>query len=157
MRRWPSYSFFSRIDRVLRRSLGVSESDKADDTVKPAPPVVAPETTEDEFASETKKEEKPLVNLADLDLDENLADVPLDQVDQREEAPFDTSKAIQVDVDDSGSGNKVGIVPTEGSKWGAGSWEDKLEGDGFVDIQDFLKSEKEKNEKFKEAAAHDEL
>jgi hypothetical protein len=31
--------FFTRMDRVLRRSLGVSESAKADDTVKPAPPV----------------------------------------------------------------------------------------------------------------------
>jgi heat shock protein beta len=31
--------FFSRMDRVLRRSLGVSETAKADDTVKPAPPV----------------------------------------------------------------------------------------------------------------------
>ncbi|KAF5321366.1 hypothetical protein D9619_001109 [Psilocybe cf. subviscida] len=31
--------FFTRMDRVLRRSLGVSEAAKADDTVKPAPPV----------------------------------------------------------------------------------------------------------------------
>lgn len=31
--------FFARMDRVLRRSLGVSETAKADDTVKPAPPV----------------------------------------------------------------------------------------------------------------------
>ena len=33
-----SNSFFSRVDRILRRSLGVSETAKADDTVKPAPP-----------------------------------------------------------------------------------------------------------------------
>lgn len=32
-------TFFERVDRVLRRSLGVSESAKADATVKPAPPV----------------------------------------------------------------------------------------------------------------------
>ncbi|KAF9009082.1 Hsp90 protein-domain-containing protein [Cyathus striatus] len=31
--------FFSRIDRVLRRSLGVSETAPTDETVKPAPPV----------------------------------------------------------------------------------------------------------------------
>ncbi|CUA69091.1 Endoplasmin [Rhizoctonia solani] len=31
--------FFSRMDRVLRRSLGVSETAKGDETVKPAPPV----------------------------------------------------------------------------------------------------------------------
>ncbi|KAG8884080.1 hypothetical protein FRB97_005303 [Tulasnella sp. 331] len=151
-----SNMFFSRVDRVLRRSLGVSESAKADDTVKPAPPIAAPETTEDDSTSETK-EKKPLVDLADLDLDENLGDIPLDQIDQRAEAPFDTSKAIKVDIDDSGSGHKVGIVPTEESKWGAGSWEDKLEGDNFIDIQDFLKAEQEKIEKTKEAAAHDEL
>lgn len=32
-------SFFSRVDRVLRRSLGVSETASTDTTVKPAPPV----------------------------------------------------------------------------------------------------------------------
>ena len=31
--------FFTRVDRVLRRSLGVSENAKTDATVKPAPPV----------------------------------------------------------------------------------------------------------------------
>ena len=31
--------FFTRVDRVLRRSLGVSEHAKTDATVKPAPPV----------------------------------------------------------------------------------------------------------------------
>lgn len=31
--------FFERVDRVLRRSLGVSETAQADTTVKPAPPV----------------------------------------------------------------------------------------------------------------------
>ncbi|KEP55374.1 cation-transporting ATPase [Rhizoctonia solani 123E] len=34
-----SHLFFTRMDRVLRRSLGVSESAKGDETVKPAPPV----------------------------------------------------------------------------------------------------------------------
>lgn len=43
--------FFTRIDRVLRRSLGVSEHLKADANVKPAPPVETgpiPEDVEDE-------------------------------------------------------------------------------------------------------------
>lgn len=31
--------FFTRVDRVLRRSLGVSETAQTDTTVKPAPPV----------------------------------------------------------------------------------------------------------------------
>jgi len=34
-----SNTFFTRVDRVLRRSLGVSETAKTDATVKPAPPV----------------------------------------------------------------------------------------------------------------------
>ena len=33
------HRFFARVDRVLRRSLGVSEHAKTDSTVKPAPPV----------------------------------------------------------------------------------------------------------------------
>jgi heat shock protein beta len=33
------HRFFSRVDRVLRRSLGVSETAPTDTTVKPAPPV----------------------------------------------------------------------------------------------------------------------
>lgn len=33
------YRFFSRIDRVLRRSIGVSESARGEAKVKPAPPV----------------------------------------------------------------------------------------------------------------------
>ncbi|KIK06721.1 hypothetical protein K443DRAFT_2857 [Laccaria amethystina LaAM-08-1] len=34
-----SHRFFSRVDRVLRRSLGVSETAPTDESVKPAPPV----------------------------------------------------------------------------------------------------------------------
>lgn len=40
--------FFTRVDRVLRRSLGVSELAKADATVKPAPPV-EPELPQEDF------------------------------------------------------------------------------------------------------------
>ncbi|KAJ7276359.1 Hsp90 protein-domain-containing protein [Mycena haematopus] len=41
--------FFTRVDRVLRRSLGVSETAPTDATVKPAPPV-DPELPTEEFA-----------------------------------------------------------------------------------------------------------
>ncbi|KAJ7638797.1 Hsp90 protein-domain-containing protein [Roridomyces roridus] len=43
-----SNSFFTRVDRVLRRSLGVSETAPTDTTVKPAPPV-DPELPTEEY------------------------------------------------------------------------------------------------------------
>ncbi|KAL0949963.1 hypothetical protein HGRIS_009983 [Hohenbuehelia grisea] len=42
-------TFFTRVDRVLRRSLGVSETAQADATVKPAPPVDPKLPTEEEL------------------------------------------------------------------------------------------------------------
>jgi len=44
-----SDGFFVRVDRVLRRSLGVSEHAKTDTSVKPAPPVESELPSEDEF------------------------------------------------------------------------------------------------------------
>lgn len=41
--------FYTRVEKVLRRSLGVSQTAKADTTVKPAPPV-SPEVEEEELA-----------------------------------------------------------------------------------------------------------
>ncbi|CAA7259747.1 unnamed protein product [Cyclocybe aegerita] len=49
--------FFTRVDRVLRRSLGVSEAATTDETVKPAPPAVK-DLSEDE-RDETPKPEEP--------------------------------------------------------------------------------------------------
>ena len=43
-------SFFTRVDRILRRSLGVSETAPTDDTVRPAPPVDPSPPADDEFA-----------------------------------------------------------------------------------------------------------
>lgn len=43
-----AHSFFTRIDHVLRRSLGVSEKLEADKNVKPAPPVEAGPLQEDD-------------------------------------------------------------------------------------------------------------
>lgn len=46
------FSFFSRVDRVLRRSLGVSETAPTDETVKPAPPVDPELPSEEEMQPE---------------------------------------------------------------------------------------------------------
>ncbi|KAG5646569.1 hypothetical protein DXG03_002872 [Asterophora parasitica] len=45
-------AFFSRVDKVLRRSLGVSETAPTDETVKPAPPVDPELPSEEEQAEE---------------------------------------------------------------------------------------------------------
>lgn len=49
-----SNKFLSRVDRVLRRSLGVSETAPTDDTVKPAPPV-DPEVPDETFEDPEQK------------------------------------------------------------------------------------------------------
>jgi heat shock protein beta len=54
-----SNRFFSRVDRVLRRSLGVSETAKTDESVKPAPPV------ETEAPAEVDESDKPGIILPD--------------------------------------------------------------------------------------------
>jgi len=60
-----SNGFFTRIDRVLRRSLGVSESAATDTTVKPAPPV-------DESGSQVDKDELARQLASELDHDAQL-------------------------------------------------------------------------------------
>ena len=55
--------FFARVDRVLRRSLGVSETAKADASVKPAPPV-DPESPFDE-EQESQKKGTPFLQVPD--------------------------------------------------------------------------------------------
>ncbi|KAF8655303.1 hypothetical protein AX16_003200 [Volvariella volvacea WC 439] len=57
-----SNSFFTRVDRVLRRSLGVSETAPTDTTVKPAPPV-DPSLSEEN--AEEEDDGKPKVILPD--------------------------------------------------------------------------------------------
>jgi heat shock protein beta len=54
-----SNRFFSRVDRVLRRSLGVSETAKTDESVKPAPPV------ETEPPAQVDESDKPGIVLPD--------------------------------------------------------------------------------------------
>ncbi|KAH8105965.1 heat shock protein Hsp90 [Cristinia sonorae] len=49
-----SNEFFSRVDRILRRSLGVSETAPTDTSVKPAPPI------DPELPTEDEPEEDPL-------------------------------------------------------------------------------------------------
>ena len=55
-----SNRFFSRVDRVLRRSLGVSETAKTDESVKPAPPVEM-----DSDSEATDESDKPGIVLPD--------------------------------------------------------------------------------------------
>ncbi|TFK75925.1 HSP90-domain-containing protein [Pluteus cervinus] len=57
-----SNTFFTRVDRVLRRSLGVSETAPTDDSVKPAPPV---DPTMPESKTEEEDDGKPKVILPD--------------------------------------------------------------------------------------------
>ncbi|EKM59171.1 uncharacterized protein PHACADRAFT_249432 [Phanerochaete carnosa HHB-10118-sp] len=45
-----SHNFFARVDRILRRSLGVSEHAPTDASVKPAPPVDPSHPADEEFA-----------------------------------------------------------------------------------------------------------
>jgi len=72
-----SNEFFSRMDRVLRRSLGVSETATADETVKPAPPVDPKLPSEEEleappvFKNEAAQDDKPQIILPD-DLKDKL-------------------------------------------------------------------------------------
>lgn len=47
--------FLFKIDRVLRRSLGVSETAPTDETVKPAPPVDPSLPTEEELMEDALK------------------------------------------------------------------------------------------------------
>ena len=51
--------FYSRVERVLRRSLGVSQTAKADTEVKPAPPV---DSTLEE-GEETEETKEPHLNI----------------------------------------------------------------------------------------------
>lgn len=57
------YRFFTRVDRILRRSLGVSETAAADSTVKPAPPI-DPTVEHDEEPEESLDFEVPVVKIA---------------------------------------------------------------------------------------------
>jgi len=80
-----SNAFFARVDKVLRRSLGVSESATTDATVEPAPPVdpSLPEDGEKE-ASDGKFED-----------DEQAGPEILDAI--RDQAPFATEEFDEVE------------------------------------------------------------
>ncbi|KAF8489119.1 heat shock protein Hsp90 [Gautieria morchelliformis] len=63
--------FFERVDMVLRRSLGVSESAKADATVKPAPPVdPEPLTTTSELPKPSVELPEDLKGKVQIDMEE---------------------------------------------------------------------------------------
>ena len=70
------FRFFVRVDRVLRRSLGVSETARADESVKPAPPV-------DEKSLDDLETEKTKVSLEDyLQQKENQGGPKIDIPDE---------------------------------------------------------------------------
>ncbi|KAJ1309073.1 hypothetical protein OPQ81_004752 [Rhizoctonia solani] len=75
--------FFSRMDRVLRRSLGVSETAKGDETVKPAPPVDDTPLEEPGVLPEGAFEDI-LDNTADQQTFQPKVDVKVDALDDEE-------------------------------------------------------------------------
>ncbi|KAG8903450.1 hypothetical protein FRB99_003272 [Tulasnella sp. 403] len=109
--------FFSRVDRVLRRSLGVSESAKADDKVKPAPPTVEPD-------EKVEKEELP-----NMDEEENLANYVVS-----DKAPFDTTKAVDININDHTEG-KVGLAADKDNEPVWVDWDKR----GAQNLEDLLK------------------
>ncbi|KAF9058206.1 heat shock protein Hsp90 [Panaeolus papilionaceus] len=77
-------NFFTRVDRVLRRSLGVSETAQTKVDVKPAPPVASPEDEEEAEADSSAKAEydedgKPGIVLPD-ELKGKL-DIQMEEID----------------------------------------------------------------------------
>jgi heat shock protein beta len=68
--------FLTRVDRVLRRSLGVSETAPTDDTVKPAPPV-DPELPSDIPVDD----EKMFFNLPD-EMKNNQIEFEMEEIDE---------------------------------------------------------------------------
>jgi len=75
--------FFTRMDRVLRRSLGVSETAKADDTVKPAPPVDDTPLEEPGVMSDDMLDDTLLDNQADQQATPKV-DIKVDEFDDEE-------------------------------------------------------------------------
>ena len=74
-------SFFLRVDRVLRRSLGVSETAPTDTTVKPAPPV------DPELPSEVSEDIPlpPMDDMPGIHMPEHLRDqmkIELEEIDE---------------------------------------------------------------------------
>jgi heat shock protein beta len=87
--------FFNRVDRVLRRSLGVSETAPTDATVKPAPPVDSELPTEEfvepnQFGdfmdySDFKKQQQPFEDKPGVVLPDHLKDqisIELEEIDE---------------------------------------------------------------------------
>ncbi|KAF7352824.1 HSP90-domain-containing protein [Mycena venus] len=87
--------FFTRVDRVLRRSLGVSETAPTDTTVKPAPPVdpelpteefVDPDQFADQFMDYSQfKEQIPAADKPGIQLPDHLKDkmqIEMEEIDE---------------------------------------------------------------------------
>ena len=72
------------MDRVLRRSLGVSENAKADDSVKPAPPVDDTPLEEPGVMSDDMLEDILVDNQADQQQATPKVDIKVDEFDDEE-------------------------------------------------------------------------
>ena len=81
------FSFFSRVDKVLRRSLGVSETAPTDTTVEPAPPV-DPTLLEDE-ETQQKFFDASSLEKDDFELPEELKQKVSLDMEEMEEALHD--------------------------------------------------------------------
>lgn len=80
-----SNSFFSRVDRVLRRSLGVSETAPTDTTVNPAPPIDPELPTEEETAPPFIPEDPEDDGKAKIILPDHLKDkvsIEMEEIDE---------------------------------------------------------------------------
>ncbi|KAL5527454.1 hypothetical protein ACEPAG_6245 [Sanghuangporus baumii] len=71
-----SNEFFSRVDRVLRRSLGVSETARADDTVKPAPPVDPELPSDDDSDTDSDFEASPVQSQSNFGKGKPMIEIP---------------------------------------------------------------------------------
>jgi heat shock protein beta len=77
-------SFFTRVDRVLRRSLGVSETAPTDTTVKPAPPV-DPELPSEEPDAGFEFADMPTDNKPGIQLPDHMKDqvqIEMEEIDE---------------------------------------------------------------------------
>ncbi|KIL70077.1 hypothetical protein M378DRAFT_183671 [Amanita muscaria Koide BX008] len=96
-----SNEFFTRMDRVLRRSLGVSETAPTDETVKPAPPV------DPELPSDEEVEAPPIV------FKDKLEDMPEDDDKPQVILPDHLKDKLQIDIEEMTDDEPLGYEHVE--------------------------------------------
>ena len=99
------HRFFSRVDRVLRRSLGVSETAPTDTNVKPAPPVDPKLPGEEEEVSMAAPEEEEDDK---FDIDDSSAQAPQNGgEDEDEEEGIDYFAPVEDDAEVEEDGGRL--------------------------------------------------